>query len=158
MRKSRGKRKDNGEWVYGYYCEVQGRHIIIPAFKNSNSEVRPFVGATNGIQGYHEVIPETVGQSTSLKDKNSKETYHKDIVRRDELCVKFTGILEWVENADYDYVYAVNWGSSTLEISHITGWMIKLQDGSYETFDPDTDEIIGNIHDKPSLLETKNET
>ena len=81
MRPYRGIRVDNGEWVYGYYCEVQGRHIIIPSFKDSNSEIRPFISGQNGIHGYHEVIPETVGQSTGRKDKNDTEIYEGDIVQ-----------------------------------------------------------------------------
>jgi len=100
--------------------------------------------------GDHEIM-----QFTGLKDKNGKESYHKDIVKRDELCMKFVGLLEWVENTDYDYVHTVNYGFDTIEIPHVTGWMIKLKDGSYETFDPETDEVIGDIYSNPELLEAK---
>lgn len=55
--KFRGKRKDNGEWVYGYYRKYKGRHQI---------------GLNITEEGYYfkwfDVIPETVGQYTGSKD------------------------------------------------------------------------------------------
>ncbi len=51
QRMYRGKTLD-GVWVYGWYCEVEGKHVIIPCFKGGKSDFHPFIGTTNGIQGY----------------------------------------------------------------------------------------------------------
>ena len=125
----RGKRKDNGEWVYGNYAVTD------------NNEKQHFIFQNKAFE--FEVDPETVGQYTGLTDKNGKKIFEGDILGitnddpdynyitkvyldRDTLCVD-------VQGQDYDYTSI--------------GFAIEIWDDECDQV-----EIIGNIYDNPELL------
>lgn len=87
----RGKRKDNSEWVEGYYCKYgftgKEKHYIIPIYASALYAI--------------EVLPETVGQYTGICDKNSKKIFEEDIV-------KTNGAVYGCRWAEYNYEFEFN--------------------------------------------------
>lgn len=122
----RGKRVDNGEWVYGYYMEDGlNNHYIIEIKKNNDKDYH--YGKT---YRYVEIIPETIGQFTGLYDKDKKPIYEGDIVKSPYL--------------NDDSLYIITYWKC--------GFMLQgLKSGNYYDFIGDllgTLEVVGNMYDK----------
>ena len=65
----KGKRKDTGEWIEGYFFKIWDRTFIL-------------WGMTNDIPDMIEVIPETVSQFTGLTDKYKKKIFEGDLIAK----------------------------------------------------------------------------
>lgn len=128
--------KDNCKdgFIYGSLVVSHGKYYIcIMALCQINSLV------DNGITTMFEVIPETVGEYTGLKDKNGKMIFEGDILRL-AYHPEEDVIIEW----------------------HDARFMFrkrnKPKDNGYERLccvqnTVDHLKVIGNIHDNPELLE-----
>ncbi len=129
----RGKQKDNGEWVYGYYVCLNGsQHRIYTGYAETD--------CGEYFAEYLEVIPDTVGQYTGLTDKNEKKIFEGDI-------------LEFTNDEGDKSLYKVLWSII------FAGWVIKRigMNCDAETMDcwsgwREYYEVVGNIHDNPELI------
>jgi len=133
--KFRGKRLDNGEWVYGYYF-IEERDIEDGIIWRDIPQIQQRYG--DHFQ-YFDVDPATVGQYTGLHDKNGKEIYEGDIVKDSNGRVAYVTFLQ--QEMGYVLVYHNN---DTRLLGH------RNTESSY---DIDFNiEVIGNIYENPELL------
>lgn len=138
----RGKRLDNGEWVYGGYywfyksfCNSHGAimaHYIVPTFLPMLSKLKDI-----------RVDPSTVGQFTENReftyDENGNVTYGKNIFDGD--------IIKVMSTEDGDSTYLVFWNDEKGE------WDSKQLSGGCQSEDyVDAVKIIGNRIDNPEML------
>lgn len=153
--KFRGKRIDNGEWVYGYYCQAfrcnspdKGHYIIR---ENSNQDYDQ-LGCDKAIDGATEVDPATVGQFTGLHDKNGEEIYGGDVLLiTAEDGEEYEVICEWgIHRRTMDSGCEVDIPSFCFKkASRVT---FPIVDNYINKHDLEIMEVIGNIHDNPELL------
>ncbi len=133
----RGKSVDNDEWLYGHYVHQYGADMIY---------LPDGVDREYGFDYYH-INVETVGQYTSLIDKNGKKIFEGDIILFEDECP-----------ANYEYH----------DCTEMRCGEIKFDDGEFYLtnriavnmgdliYNGKLDGVIvGNIHDNPELLESE---
>ena len=128
----RGKRKDNSEWVEGYYADVAKNNMIL----TGRIDITETIGAE-----MFRIIPETVGQYTGLTDKNGKKIFEGDIVN----CV-YDGDLR---------TYIVVWDKEELDFKAISSEESYRHSVQYLCC-CDEVEIISNTFDNPELMDRLN--
>ena len=128
--KFRARRTDKDEFAFGDLLTgmgyKKGKFFILPHLSYYPSDCK-------SLDGY-EVIPETIGQFTSLYDKNGKEIYEGDILAFDD------------------------YSNDVIEVRFVRGVFAFLWNGSLDnectTVAPTREwaNVIGNIYDNPELL------
>ena len=128
----RGKRIDTGEWAEGFYCGGNERKTLRPCI---------FVYIPDR-QSYdcQDIIPETVGQYTGLKDIHGVKIFEGDIIKQYEKTqfgdpVSDFGLVKWDNKECMLFRTSTRIGKDRLVTSR------------------DIYEVVGNIHDNPDLLE-----
>lgn len=133
----RGKRVDNGEWVYGFltcrnYIDVFTQKVCY----DGEEEL------TYCTVEHCQVDANTVGQYTGLTDKNGKKIFEGDIVEFTDKYIHKKGRAEIVFEAfKWKYSGCYDGGNPIV-------WLC-IDDKSVEF------EVIGNVHDNPELLEVQ---
>lgn len=151
----RGKRLDNGEWIYGTPA------TFINYSGAPYTAIIPIYILANDLAGLKSVDPATVGPYTGLTDKNGVKIFEGDIFRINEKFFTDTFVVRYghcggVQNVEHEvgYVgfYAEPAGHDAAKFlsfgirTDILYWLNR-----YKT------EVIGNIHDNQEFLEVQND-
>lgn len=125
----RGKRFDNGEWVYwdryGRITDINGEPT------KTEIDIPTLLPYPTYISDLPIINDETVGEYTGLTDKNGKRIFEGDIL----------------SDGDDTYKVMFDEGVFRIENSHYTtGVYVAI-------YIEKIDEVIGNVYDNPELLE-----
>ena len=157
----RGKRTDNCEWVCGdlIHREIWSRDVCVIRARASDDGFDAYVE--------YEVIPETVGQYTGLRDRNDVKIFEGDIVEyyffdmtmRNSKSAKVknakTILIGWVPASFYmtelfrNYRLEPGVGIITERIYDYKG---NKKQGVYKTNDVYFVEVIGNLYENREVL------
>lgn len=135
---------ENG-FVYGSLVVSRNKYYI----RTTTLQIRGCIG--NYITTTIEVIPETVGEYTGLKDKNGKMMFEGDIVKNEWCFIKGNSIVRFGEYKSLD-------SSNDYPCGHLGFYLEHISDFNKRTVRKDIMyfankcEIIGNLHDNPELL------
>ena len=127
----RGKRKDNGEWVFGYYTlqldidTNEFEPFIVSV--NGKSATKPFISSAR-------IDPATLGQCTERQDKDGRFIYKGDLVEWDGQSMETYEIV-YGDDASFHGV-PVNGN-----LERVAGESLSLLNSEQSVV------IVGNVHD-----------
>lgn len=139
----RAKGKDDGEWVYGWYCRYPFckwplKDAIIPSEE-----------AEDGYHRFVEVDPSTVGQFTGLLDKNGTKIFEGDVLDMSIIGPDHSLNAVSIEHGAVGFfpLYPEE------EAEEDRRWRSFWKDDEQEFWSDEYFTVIGNIYDNPELLE-----
>ncbi len=149
----RGKRRDNGEWVYGsLFVGFKKSYICPEAIAMYNFDGALCLG------GFIEVDPSTVGQYV-LNDNNGKMIFEGDIIKADNGKQSDISVVKFGEY--YPKLFFAMLDICCTGVQHLNANGFYLESTKHEDmilFKSRHIEVIGNVHDNPDLLlESKEE-
>lgn len=140
--KFRGKRVDNGEWVYGAYFGDDKRRYIITQINDAQHAVYGY--RSNDVELYV-VDPATVGQYTGLKDSKRTEKYPEGQEIYEGDIIKAVALANDHNQRGAITISAVEYwmGNACLSITHVPLYPFIVN----HSF-----EVIGNVWEDGDLL------
>lgn len=137
--KFRGKRIDNGEWVYGSLDLTDKRPAISWLPTDEDGDKVPW---------FAYVDPDTVGQFTGYADYDNREIYEGDIIELRSADIN---------GRDYDRIQlSAVWIGDSVRLRPADRYyhrgacvLLRMQNAC-------RGKVIGNIHDNPELSEGSN--
>lgn len=157
----KAKRKDNGEWVEGYYVKTTIGNDVTP----SDVIFVPFKVSRNEKWGWIKIDPDTLCQYTGLIDKNGKKIWENDILKFDDeiwnSCYTSCGMeYDSYETENYgvvgycDYSARYDFVKYKYNENQVEADLHENHDIEFAEFIKEH-EVIGNIFDNPDLLEVE---
>lgn len=139
----KAKRKDNGEWVIGFYAYINKKHYIYTG--------QLIHSGLYDIAERFEVDPSTICRCTGLKDKHGELIWENNIIKDlfSDVCaqIKYGSYQSCFDSTKNEHVgFYVNWlGRYAKSRRKDLGYWINIVDA----------EIVGNTFDNPELLESE---
>lgn len=142
--KFRAKGLNDNNWYYGSYVytnDDKNNPFSSGPFKENHHIIQYIPGDWN-LGGWEpiEIDPNTLGQFTSLKDKNGKEIYEGDIIAFNWRSCDGVDITDLLEVRFVRGVFAFLWDG---DLDHEANIVSPTHEWA---------NIIGNIHDNPDLI------
>lgn len=143
----RGKTKVN-EWIYGYYHKETSASIALQEYGINEINTHYIHTVIDHLPFKIEVIPETIGQYTGLKDKNGKKIFEGDII---DIHQTVNGYNQFV--IEYDkYKFSARYYNQ--DKKQAGSWYGYDLDELFEINESEKEiEVIGNIYENKELLE-----
>lgn len=133
----KAKRKDNGEWVEGYYLNVAKiNHFICTGKIKLDGAIKGIIAPE-----MYEIDPDTICQCTGLTDKNGQKIWENDSLKAHL-------------DADYpeDTTYIrILWNETGFCSNENHSRDIE----TFRKWEAERFEVCGNIFDNPELLEVE---
>lgn len=156
--KFRGKDILTDKWAYGDLLHLGNAYAIVASHKEEELKVNPISDRLEiRVEDIVGVCPETVGQFTGLLDKNGKEIYEGDIVRKKEIGgygYEYIGVVRYYEK-DCRFGIDLTATDKFSKRGLFTDGEVRENDG-YCTITYTLEyEVLGNVFDNSELLKTE---
>ena len=144
----RGKRKDNGEWIYGVPITDESTNDVYIITSTAGASLKSEIN--NMCATGFRAIPETVEPYTGLTDKNGTRIFEGDIIKSEQ-----DGMIGVIRFGEYQ---TTNSGNGECHLGFSIEWYGKYSDllrrdlGWWVIFGNTDINIFGNIHDNPELM------